>query len=137
VQFTRRGEAAFVAKPDIQQYEVRSQITDVLGGLGTRRCGVDPQPLPLEQRPRGLEEMGVIVDQKAAQRHVVSMSPEVCGAHTYTSLSSTEPSWSQARNASSRSARRSVMGAGSSSPALFSRYCTVLRCRLSVSAAAV
>jgi hypothetical protein len=80
VEFTRHGEAAFVAEPDIQQYEVRSQLTDSLGGLRTRRCGIDLHPFPLEQHPRGLEEMGVIVDQKAAQRHVVSMSQEVPGA---------------------------------------------------------
>jgi hypothetical protein len=41
---------------------------------------MDLHPFLLEQHPRGLEEMGVIVDQKAAQRHVVSMSQEVPGA---------------------------------------------------------
>jgi hypothetical protein len=35
VEFTRHGKAAFFAKPDIQQYDVRSQLTDSLGGFRT------------------------------------------------------------------------------------------------------
>jgi len=66
LNFSRYLESAVAAEVQIEQHNVRPQLTGSSDGLHARRGGIDLYPLQLEQRPRGLDETGVIVDQKAA-----------------------------------------------------------------------
>src|SRR4029078_3834533 len=74
LKLSRHLESALAAEAEIQQHEVGPQLNGASDGLRARRGGIDLYPLQLEQCPRGLEETGVIVDQKAAQRHTDSIS---------------------------------------------------------------
>jgi hypothetical protein len=74
MNLARNRETTVAAEADIEQHEIGCALTDSSDGLRASRGRVDRYPFALEERPRSVDEAGVIVNQKAAQRHVISVS---------------------------------------------------------------